>query len=178
MSLLIKRPVCVSHEKRRLCFAEPRRSQAASQTCVLFCSQHPSAMDFTYFRHTIVIGDALRIIALSIGSAVFVLSLRYLLISDPERAADYEISIPEQCKPGWKGEELDEPSIKVCDADSPHHRHSHAYVHVVWCVMHNICRLSDCLRYLDLLLYNATARLPVNHSDFSTQSLQMVLIAW
>jgi len=84
-------------------------------------------MDFTYFRHTIVNGDALRIIALSIGSAVFVLSLRYLLISDPERAVDYEIPIPEQCKPGWKGEELDEPSIKVCDANFIDNCHDHIY---------------------------------------------------
>ncbi|GAB7344891.1 hypothetical protein MBLNU457_3328t1 [Dothideomycetes sp. NU457] len=70
-------------------------------------------MDLTQLSHAIVNGDVLRSIALLIGFAIFLLSLRYLLVSEPERAADYEISIPEQCKPGWKGEELREPSIKV-----------------------------------------------------------------
>lgn len=30
-----------------------------------------------------------------------------------EPAVDYEVPIPEQCKPGWRGEELDEVQLKV-----------------------------------------------------------------
>jgi len=45
------------------------------------------------------------------------LLLGALLISlvrpDPEQAVRYDVEIPDQCKPGWKGEELDRPSLKV-----------------------------------------------------------------
>ena len=35
------------------------------------------------------------------------------LRTDPEKAVDFSVSAPEQCKPGWRGKELEEPSIKV-----------------------------------------------------------------
>lgn len=37
----------------------------------------------------------------------------YLLKPDPEAAIDYEVPLPEQCEPEWKGEVLENPSIKV-----------------------------------------------------------------
>lgn len=33
---------------------------------------------------------------------------------EDERAVVYAVKIPEPCQPDWKGEILDEPSIKVC----------------------------------------------------------------
>lgn len=33
---------------------------------------------------------------------------------DPEAAVDYEIPLPEQCRADWKGEVLENPSLKVC----------------------------------------------------------------
>ena len=36
-----------------------------------------------------------------------------ILRKDSERPIGYVVSIPEQCKPKWKGEILEEPSIKV-----------------------------------------------------------------
>lgn len=36
-----------------------------------------------------------------------------LLNNDDERPVSFTIPLPEQCKPGWKGEVLDGPKIKV-----------------------------------------------------------------
>lgn len=36
-----------------------------------------------------------------------------LLNNDDERPVSFSIPLPEQCKPGWKGEVLDDPKIKV-----------------------------------------------------------------
>lgn len=33
--------------------------------------------------------------------------------NDDERPVSFTIPLPEQCKPGWKGEVLDDPKIKV-----------------------------------------------------------------
>ena len=33
---------------------------------------------------------------------------------DAEAAVDYEVPLPAQCQPGWKGEVLENPSLKVC----------------------------------------------------------------
>ena len=41
-----------------------------------------------------------------------------------ERPVDYSVPTPEQCKPGWEGEELDEPSIEVRCPSIPHSRFS------------------------------------------------------
>lgn len=35
--------------------------------------------------------------------------------TDEERPANLNISLPEQCKPGWQGRVLEEPAIKVND---------------------------------------------------------------
>jgi hypothetical protein len=37
----------------------------------------------------------------------------FLLRSDPGAAVPYDVTPPEQSKPGWKGEVLDEPTLKV-----------------------------------------------------------------
>lgn len=39
--------------------------------------------------------------------------LKTVLSNNAEAAVDYTVPIPEQCKPGWKGEELEDPQIKV-----------------------------------------------------------------
>lgn len=33
---------------------------------------------------------------------------------DPEAAVDFEVPLPPQCQPGWKGQVLEKPSLKVC----------------------------------------------------------------
>ena len=52
-------------------------------------------------------------ITLAAGTIIYVF-FSYTVISDGEESAlDYKIPVPEQCKPGWQGKLLDEPSIKV-----------------------------------------------------------------
>ena len=36
-----------------------------------------------------------------------------LVKPDSEAAVDYDVPLPQQCQPGWKGEVLENPSIKV-----------------------------------------------------------------
>lgn len=55
-------------------------------------------------------------LALGVSLVAFVISfwfLKLVLSNDAEAAVDYTVPIPEQCKPGWKGEELEDPQIKV-----------------------------------------------------------------
>ncbi|GAM89659.1 hypothetical protein ANO11243_076980 [Dothideomycetidae sp. 11243] len=53
----------------------------------------------------------------SILSAVSAVAIACLLIwlakADPERAVDYTVPLPEECKPGWSGKTLDNPSLKI-----------------------------------------------------------------
>ncbi len=52
-------------------------------------------------------------------SIVTILALTFIYLKKSfgndaeEPAVDYEVPIPEQCKPGWRGEELDEVQLKV-----------------------------------------------------------------
>lgn len=36
-----------------------------------------------------------------------------ILRTDPEKAIEFSVPAPEQCKPAWQGKELDKPTIKV-----------------------------------------------------------------
>lgn len=54
-------------------------------------------------------------ICIFFGSVIFVVTFfNYVVLSpDEERPVSFKIPIPEQCSPNWKGEVLEEPSIKV-----------------------------------------------------------------
>ncbi|SLM40490.1 aldh-like protein [Lasallia pustulata] len=55
-------------------------------------------------------------VTLGVALIAFVSSfwfLQLVLGNDAEAAVDYTVPIPEQCKPGWKGEELEDPQIKL-----------------------------------------------------------------
>lgn len=54
-----------------------------------------------------------------IFSAILILLITIyfaLLNNDDERPVSFSIPLPEQCKPGWKGEVLDDPKVKVSKA--------------------------------------------------------------
>ncbi|KAF2203877.1 ALDH-like protein, partial [Delitschia confertaspora ATCC 74209] len=57
--------------------------------------------------------QALDMYVLSGIGAATVLLFYFLLRTDPEAAVHYHVETPEQAQPGWKGEILEEPSIKV-----------------------------------------------------------------
>jgi hypothetical protein len=51
--------------------------------------------------------------ALAITTLFLAIGIIRLLLPDPEAAVNYTIKEPEQLRPGWEGEVLDEPSITV-----------------------------------------------------------------
>lgn len=54
-------------------------------------------------------------ISILLLSVVFVFAaFKYIVLDDDEeRPVQLEVPVPEQCSPEWKGEILDEPTIKV-----------------------------------------------------------------
>lgn len=55
-------------------------------------------------------------------SAITLLALRLFFRGASEEAIIFSVPVPEQCRAGWHGKQLDEPSIKVCCRVSNHVR--------------------------------------------------------
>lgn len=79
-------------------------------------------MDFSKFQIPFlqsVYGEFSKpeVIIILIGGAIVTLLITIyftrLLNNDDERPVSFTIPLPEQCKPGWKGEVLDDPKIKA-----------------------------------------------------------------
>lgn len=57
-----------------------------------------------------------QILAAFASIVVLLISIYYYyeyLTSDTEQPVDFSVPLPKQCEPGWAGEVLDEPAIKV-----------------------------------------------------------------
>jgi hypothetical protein len=54
-----------------------------------------------------------RLLTVVVLGVLSLLALRWVLISDPEAPVSYSLTVPEQCRDDWKGEILEEPSIRV-----------------------------------------------------------------
>lgn len=54
-------------------------------------------------------------ISIFVLSIVFVFAIfKYIVLDDNEETpVKFKVPVPEQCSPGWKGEVLKEPTIKV-----------------------------------------------------------------
>lgn len=52
-------------------------------------------------------------IALAAGAIIYVFFSYSVIGNDEDSALDLNVPVPEQCKPGWQGKLLDDPSIKV-----------------------------------------------------------------
>lgn len=55
---------------------------------------------------------------LGLGAAATIFALTWFLLTSilgdtAELGVNYTVSIPEQCKPGWRGEELEEVQLNV-----------------------------------------------------------------
>jgi len=48
-----------------------------------------------------------------VASSTVILGFFYAATREDETPVSFRIPVPEQCSPGWEGEMLDEPSIKV-----------------------------------------------------------------
>lgn len=57
--------------------------------------------------------DVSKTIITALGALVTIWLLYRLLRSDPGKPVKFSVATPEQCAPGWKGQELDQPTIKV-----------------------------------------------------------------
>ncbi|KAF2083649.1 aldehyde dehydrogenase-like protein [Saccharata proteae CBS 121410] len=57
-------------------------------------------------------------ILLGVSVATTIVALLWLIFDDPEPAVDFTVAPPEQCHPGWKGEVLEKPSLKVAGSDA------------------------------------------------------------
>lgn len=54
-------------------------------------------------------------VALTWVAVVFATAVLWLTTKgESEAAVDFEVPLPKQCEPGWQGEILQEPSLKVC----------------------------------------------------------------
>ncbi|KAL8687344.1 MAG: hypothetical protein Q9218_006459, partial [Villophora microphyllina] len=52
-------------------------------------------------------------VAIICALLAYIILISTILREDVEAPIDYTVPTPEQCKPGWKGKVLDEPSIKI-----------------------------------------------------------------
>ena len=70
-----------------------------------------------------VLGQSIPWPGLFAGAVILALTSIYcrtfFLRSVEEPDVDYEVPVPEQCKPGWQGEELDQVQLKACPPSTP-----------------------------------------------------------
>ena len=55
--------------------------------------------------------------SIALYSSLWIVAISIIYIfcrADPEEAAKYVVELPEQAAPGWKGDVLVEPGLKVC----------------------------------------------------------------
>lgn len=57
--------------------------------------------------------ESLTPIVVTVVALLLVYEVLYWNWPDGEKAIDYDVPLPEQCKPGWTGEQLKDPSLKV-----------------------------------------------------------------
>lgn len=71
-----------------------------------------STMDLTYLAEALP-ATKQEIIWWSCFSILTYAVFKILLQSNVEDAIEFSVPVPEACRPGWKGKQLDDPSIKV-----------------------------------------------------------------
>jgi hypothetical protein len=69
-------------------------------------------MDHSYLA-AVLPASKQELIWWSCFSLLTLLAFKILLHSEAEDAIDFSVPMPEACRPGWKGKQLDNPSIKV-----------------------------------------------------------------
>lgn len=56
----------------------------------------------------------LEILIFTFSIGLVLIAFNYTVLNDSaEQPVNFIVPLPEQCKPGWKGEVLEDPSIKV-----------------------------------------------------------------
>jgi len=70
-------------------------------------------MDLTYLAEALPASKQ-ELIWWSCFSILTLVVLKILLHGNAEEAIEFSVPVPEACRAGWEGKQLDEPSIKVC----------------------------------------------------------------
>jgi hypothetical protein len=83
-------------------------------------------MDLTYLAD-ILPTSTQELVWWSCFSLLTLVVFKILLHSNAEVAIEFSVPVPEACRAGWEGKQLDEPSIKVC-SDEEVKTHSTALV--------------------------------------------------
>jgi hypothetical protein len=78
--------------------------------CVCICLTKP--MDLSYLA-AVLPASKQELVWWSCFSLLTLLAFKILLHSEAEDAIEFSVSVPEACRSGWKGKQLDNPSIKV-----------------------------------------------------------------
>lgn len=69
-------------------------------------------MDLTYLASVLPASNQ-ELVWWSCFSLLTIAVFKILLHSDAEDAIEFSVPVPEACRPGWKGKQLDEPTMKV-----------------------------------------------------------------
>jgi hypothetical protein len=75
------------------------------------------AMDFTYLAGVLPTSTQ-ELVWWSCFSLLTLVVFKILLHSNAEDAIEFSVPVPEACRAGWEGKQLDETSIKVCSDES------------------------------------------------------------
>jgi hypothetical protein len=120
------------------------------------------AMDFTYLAGVLPTSTQ-ELVWWSCFSLLTLVVFKILLHSNAEDAIEFSVPVPEACRAGWEGKQLDEPSIKVCSDEE---------VSIHW----GSCAKLQPSRYLAAQPSNATALQQRNRWALSTLSRRTALI--
>lgn len=91
---------------------KPLESTKYSKNVLDFRYRLVGTMDLSYLAAALP-ASSQELIWWSCFSVLTLLVFKILLRSDAEDAIEFSVPVPEACRPGWEGKQLDEPSIKV-----------------------------------------------------------------
>ena len=97
----------MAHRSRK-----PLESTKYSKNVLDFRCRFTGTMDFSYLAAALP-ASRQELIWWFCFSLLTLLVFKILLRSDAEDAIEFSVPVPEACRPGWEGKQLDEPSIKV-----------------------------------------------------------------
>ena len=97
----------MAHRSRK-----PLESTKYSKNVLDFWYRLTGTMDFSYLAAALP-ASRQELIWWSCFSVLTLLVFKILLRSDVEDAIEFSVPVPEACRSGWEGKQLDEPSIKV-----------------------------------------------------------------
>lgn len=91
---------------------KPLKSTKYGKNVLDFLYRLTGTMDLSYLA-AVLPASKQELIWWSCFSLLTLLVFKILLRSDAEDAIEFSVPVPEACRSGWEGKQLNEPSIKV-----------------------------------------------------------------